>query len=399
MKQVGVLALQGAFIEHEKMLEQLGVSCIELRNKEDLEKPYDGIILPGGESTVQGKLLKELDMFDTIKKQIEAGMPVLATCAGLILLAKDIKDQEETYFGTIPMCVKRNAYGRQLGSFFHIAMNGMAAGQKIFRLLDLPEAEEKKADCPKGDIVCRDLHFSYDNDREILSGVNMTFKRGAFTAIVGESGCGKSTISAILTGRNKGYGGSVSVGETELSEIREADLMENITYISHQSYLFKGTVRDNLLMGKPDASDSELWEVLERVNLADFVRNEKGLDTGLSEKASNLSGGQCQRLALARALLHDSPIYIFDEATSNIDVESENDIMNEIQNLAESKTVILISHRLVNVVKADAIYVMVNGKIAESGKHRELLENKADYEKLWEAQQRLENYGKDGAVQ
>ena len=306
--------------------------------------------------------------------QYSKGNVSLAGCLLIIMLSAD-------FF--IPM--------RQLGSFFHIAMNGMAAGQKIFRLLDLPEAEEKKADCPKGDIVCRDLHFSYDNDREILSGVNMTFKRGAFTAIVGESGCGKSTISAILTGRNKGYGGSVSVGETELSEIREADLMENITYISHQSYLFKGTVRDNLLMGKPDASDSELWEVLERVNLADFVRNEKGLDTGLSEKASNLSGGQCQRLALARALLHDSPIYIFDEATSNIDVESENDIMNEIQNLAESKTVILISHRLVNVVKADAIYVMVNGKIAESGKHRELLENKADYEKLWEAQQRLEN--------
>lgn len=314
--------------------------------------------------------------------QYSKGNVSLAGCLLIIMLSAD-------FF--IPM--------RQLGSFFHIAMNGMAAGQKIFRLLDLPEAEEKKADCPKGDIVCRDLHFSYDNDREILSGVNMTFKRGAFTAIVGESGCGKSTISAILTGRNKGYGGSVSVGETELPEIREADLMENITYISHQSYLFKGTVRDNLLMGKPDASDSELWEVLERVNLADFVRNEKGLDTGLSEKASNLSGGQCQRLALARALLHDSPIYIFDEATSNIDVESENDIMNEIQNLAESKTVILISHRLVNVVKADAIYVMVNGKIAESGKHRELLENKADYEKLWEAQQRLENYGKDGAVQ
>lgn len=314
--------------------------------------------------------------------QYSKGNVSLAGCLLIIMLSAD-------FF--IPM--------RQLGSFFHIAMNGMAAGQKIFRLLDLPEAEEKKADCPKGDIVCRDLHFSYDNDREILSGVNMTFKRGAFTAIVGESGCGKSTISAILTGRNKGYGGSVSVGETELSEIREADLMENITYISHQSYLFKGTVRDNLLMGKPDASDSELWEVLERVNLADFVRNEKGLDTGLSEKASNLSGGQCQRLALARALLHDSSIYIFDEATSNIDVESENDIMNEIQNLAESKTVILISHRLVNVVKADAIYVMVNGKIAESGKHRELLENKADYEKLWEAQQRLENYGKDGAVQ
>lgn len=313
--------------------------------------------------------------------QYSKGNVSLAGCLLIIMLSAD-------FF--IPM--------RQLGSFFHIARWVWRQDKRYFGYL-IAGSRRKKADCPKGDIVCRDLHFSYDNDREILSGVNMTFKRGAFTAIVGESGCGKSTISAILTGRNKGYGGSVSVGETELSEIREADLMENITYISHQSYLFKGTVRDNLLMGKPDASDSELWEVLERVNLADFVRNEKGLDTGLSEKASNLSGGQCQRLALARALLHDSPIYIFDEATSNIDVESENDIMNEIQNLAESKTVILISHRLVNVVKADAIYVMVNGKIAESGKHRELLENKADYEKLWEAQQRLENYGKDGAVQ
>ena len=142
-----------------------------------------------------------------------------------------------------------------------------------------------------------------------------------------------------------------------------------------------------------------MWDALSKVNLSDFLKAEDGLDTKLNEGASNFSGGQRQRLALARALLHDSPYYIFDEATSNIDVESENDIMNEIQNLAESKTVILISHRLVNVVKADAIYVMVNGKIAESGKHRELLENKADYEKLWEAQQRLENYGKDGAVQ
>lgn len=225
--------------------------------------------------------------------QYSKGNVSLAGCLLIIMLSAD-------FF--IPM--------RQLGSFFHIAMNGMAAGQKIFRLLDLPEAEEKKADCPKGDIVCRDLHFSYDNDREILSGVNMTFKRGAFTAIVGESGCGKSTISAILTGRNKGYGGSVSVGETELSEIREADLMENITYISHQSYLFKGTVRDNLLMGKPDASDSELWEVLERVNLADFVRNEKGLDTGLSEKASNLSGGQVKGLRL-QGLFSTIVRYIF----------------------------------------------------------------------------------------
>ena len=152
-------------------------------------------------------------------------------------------------------------------------------------------------------------------------------------------------------------------------------------------------------MAKPQAAEEEMNEVLEKVNLLSFLQSQNGLKTELLEKAGNLSGGQCQRLVIARALLKDASVYIFDEATSNIDVESENDIMNEIQNLAESKTVILISHRLVNVVKADAIYVMVNGKIAESGKHRELLENKADYEKLWEAQQRLENYGKDGAVQ
>ena len=226
----------------------------------------------------------------------------------------------------------------------------------------------------------------------------MTFEKEKFTAVVGESACGKSTVSAILMGRNKEYTGSVSVGGTELSKINETGLMENITYISHQSYLFKGTVRDNLLMGKPDASEEELWAVLEKVKLADFVRSEKGLDTALMEKASNLSGGQCQRLALARALLHDSPVYIFDEATSNIDVESENDIMNEILSLTKTKTVILISHRLANVVKADTIYVMTKGQVAESGSHKELLRNGAVYEKLWTAQQSLENYGKEGAA-
>lgn len=313
--------------------------------------------------------------------QFGAGKVSLAGSLLIIMLSAD-------FF--IPM--------RQLGSFFHIAMNGMAASGKIFRLLDLPEKEEKQNDYTEGDIICRDLCFTYDGERQVLDSVNMTFEKGKFTAIVGESGCGKSTVSAILMGRNKGYTGSVSVGGTELSEINETGLMENITYISHQSYLFKGTVRDNLLMGKPDASDEELWAVLEKVNLADFVRSEKGLDTALMEKASNLSGGQCQRLALARALLHDSPVYIFDEATSNIDVESENDIMNEILSLTKTKTVILISHRLANVVKADTIYVMTKGQVAESGSHKELLRNGAVYEKLWTAQQSLENYGKEGAA-
>lgn len=191
-------------------------------------------------------------------------------------------------------------------------MNGMAASDKIFRLLDLEETKPEITESfPSGHTIrCSGLSFSYEPDREILHSVDLTFPQGSFTALVGESGCGKSTLASILMGRNKGYTGSVSVGGVPLSSIQEESLLRNITYISHQSYLFKGTVRENLLMGKPGASDEELWAVLSRVNLAEFLKAEQGLDTRLLEKASNLSGGQCQRLALARALLHDSPVYI-----------------------------------------------------------------------------------------
>ena len=315
--------------------------------------------------------------------QFRAGHINLAGCLMIILLAAD-------FF--LPM--------RMLGSFFHIAMNGMAASDKIFKLLDLPEAEQKTGiileDCS---IELRDLHFAYEPEREILHGVNMAFPKGGFTAIVGESGCGKSTIAAILMGRNKGYTGKLTVGGIPLSEISEESLMESFTYISHQSYLFKGTVRDNLLMANPNATDEVLWTALEQVKLAEFLRSENGLDTKLNEKASNLSGGQCQRLALARALLHDSPAYIFDEATSNIDVESENDIMTQIYTLAKTKTVILISHRLANVVGADNIYVLDRGSIAEQGTHDDLLKKNAAYAQLWNAQQELENYTKGGEAQ
>lgn len=313
--------------------------------------------------------------------QFQAEKVNLAGCLLIILLAAD-------FF--IPM--------RLLGSFFHIAMNGMAASDKIFRLLDLPESSKKTIEVPADcTIRCENLHFSYDEDREILHGINMTFPMGGFTAIVGESGCGKSTLSGILMGRNGVYQGSVTVGGKELRELSEASLMEHFTYISHQSYLFKGTVRENLQMGNSVADDAMLWLALERVKLADFLRSEKGLETLIQEKGSNLSGGQCQRLALARALLHDSPVYIFDEATSNIDVESENDIMAEIHRLAKTKTVILISHRLANVTDSDHIYVLDKGKIVECGTHQTLLAKKGIYENLWTAQQSLENYGKVGA--
>ncbi|MDE7273076.1 MAG: ABC transporter ATP-binding protein/permease [Lachnospiraceae bacterium] len=317
--------------------------------------------------------------------QFRAAKVSLAGCLLIILLAAD-------FF--IPM--------RQLGSFFHIAMNGMAASDKIFHLLDLPEPDRKTTEVPKEhSMTCDGLRFSYE-DREVLHGVSMVFREGSFTAIVGESGCGKSTMAAVLMGRNKGYLGSVKMGDVEFRDLDETSLMKNITYISHQSHLLKGTVRDNLLMGKPTAQDEELWEMLGRVKLADFLKSENGLDTVLMERASNLSGGQRQRLALARALLHDSPVYIFDEATSNIDVESENDIMQEICALAKAKphrkTVILISHRLANVTGSDNIYVMDQGRVVESGRHEELLAEDGIYAGLWNAQQSLENYRKDGAA-
>lgn len=315
--------------------------------------------------------------------QYGAGNVSMSGCLLIIILSAD-------FF--IPM--------RQLGSFFHIAMNGMAASDKIFKLLDLPDDNKINTSAfPKDcDINCNNLCFSYDENREILHKINIQFPCGSFTAIVGESGCGKSTVASILMGRNKNYRGSVTIGNAELCDISEDDLMKNITYISHNSYLFKGTVRENLLMGKSNATEKEMWEVLNQAKLSDFLKSENGLDTMLNEKASNLSGGQCQRLALARALLHNSQVYIFDEATSNIDVESENDIVEQIHKIAKSKTVIMISHRLANTVDADKIFVMDNGNIVESGTHSQLLQNDGAYAKLWSAQQNLENYAKDGEV-
>ncbi len=289
---------------------------------------------------------------------------------------------------------------RLLGSFFHIAMNGMAASDKIFALLDLPEPAEGTEELNDGEISISftGVHFSYEKDREILKGIDMEFPAGSFTAIVGTSGCGKSTAAAILMGRNKGYTGSVTVQGKELSDIREGSLMDHITLISHNSYLFRGTVEENLRMGKPDAAEAEMREALEKVNLWGFLQAQQGLGTPVAEKGGNFSGGQCQRLAIARALLHDTPVYIFDEATSNIDAESEEMIMEAVYSLAETKTVILISHRLANVVEADRIYMLRGGIAVETGTHEMLMKRNGEYAKLYRSQMELEQYGKEAAV-
>ena len=290
---------------------------------------------------------------------------------------------------------------RLLGSFFHIAMNGMAASDKIFKILDLPEPQAGEKTLPEGalDVRLNDVHFSYEADREILKGVKLDLPAGSFVSLVGESGCGKSTIAGLLAAKNRGYTGKITIGGISLSEINEENLMKHVVLIRHNSYLFKGTVEENLKMAKPDATKEEMENVLQKVNLLGFLQTQDGLQTKLQEKAGNLSGGQCQRLAIARALLRsDSAVYIFDEAASNIDVESEELIMNVVHELAKTKTVLLISHRLANVVKSDKIYFLKDGKIKESGTHEELMKANGEYRHLYDSQMSLENYGKEGVA-
>ena len=290
---------------------------------------------------------------------------------------------------------------RLLGSFFHIAMNGMAASDKIFKILDLPEPQTGEKTLPDGalDVTLKDVHFSYEEDREILKGIGLNLPAGSFVSLVGESGCGKSTIAGILAAKNRGYNGEITIGGVPLNEVNETNLMQRVVLVRHNSYLFKGTVEENLKMAKPDATKEEMEAVLQKVNLLGFLQTQDGLQTQLLEKASNLSGGQCQRLVIARALLRtDSAVYIFDEAASNIDVESEELIMNVIHELAKTKTVLLISHRLANVVKSDKIYFLKDGEIKESGKHDELMSQNGAYRHLYESQMALENYGKGGVA-
>ena len=308
-------------------------------------------------------------------KQFVAGNIRLDQAIAIILLSAD-------FF--IPM--------RQLGSFFHIAMNGMAAIDKIFKILDLEVPEEKTMSLPgKGSIKVENLSFAYDESHNVLNDISIELLEQGMVSLVGASGSGKSTMASLLMKRSKNYRGKIFVGEVDFNEISEKSVMENITYISHSSYIFKGSVRDNLLMAKADARDEELWDVLKKTNLADFFEADNGLDFEIAEAGGNLSGGQKQRLALARGLLHDSRFYIFDESTSNIDVESEEVILEQIKELAKHKGVLMISHRLANVVSSDKIFVLEKGQLKEEGTHEELLAMHGTYSTLWDTQQSLEN--------
>ena len=323
---------------------------------------------------------------------------------GMIAVLREFASGTVSLGGTVTMILLSAEFFipmRLLGSFFHIAMNGMAASDRLFAILDLEEGqtgEECLGDGPAS-VIFRDVCFSYDGERQILDQVSFQLPENGLISLVGTSGCGKSTIAGLLTGRNRGYRGTIRIGGKELSRIREDSLLSHVTMVSHNSYLFKGTVRENLLMAAPMATEKEMEAALKKVNLYEFLKSQRGLDTELMERGSNFSGGQCQRLALARALLHDTPIYIFDEATSNIDAESEEQIMEVIRELSQNHCVLLISHRLANVVDSRNIYVLSGGRLTEEGTHNELMGKKGIYAALYSEQNILESYGSGKKVE
>lgn len=281
---------------------------------------------------------------------------------------------------------------RLLGSFFHIAMNGNAAADKIFKLLDCEEIQDtENVNWNMGDIVCENVSYTYpDKEDAVLRNVSFNIPQNELTAIVGESGCGKSTFVSLLMKERRDYTGKITIGSNELNEISGDMLRRHITRISHDAYIFYGTLYDNLKMGNPAADRKQMEEALRLVDMYDTVSEKGGLDMAIEEKGANLSGGQKQRIAMARAILHDSDVYVFDEATSNVDVESENKIMEVVDKLSKTKTVIVIYHRLANVKNADNIIVLKDGIICEQGNHNMLIEKNGHYARLYNTQKKLE---------
>ena len=301
------------------------------------------------------------------------GLPAVAGALFLILVAVD-------FF--LPL--------RAFGSAFHVGMNGASAGRKLLAILDLEEPKWGTETVKGKNIALSNVTFSYDGQRDVLKNVDMTFPEKGMTAIVGESGCGKSTVVNMIVGALRPKEGQVSVDGKPLNDYARESYYANLAVVSYNTYLFNASVRENFRLAKQDVTDEEMYAALKKVNLDEFIRNEGGLDKVINEDAENVSGGQKQRLALAVSLVADKNIYVFDEATSNIDIESEAIIMGNIKALSEEKSVIVISHRLANVVPADNIYYMEAGEVKESGTHTELMEKKGGYEKLYSMQKALE---------
>ena len=279
---------------------------------------------------------------------------------------------------------------RAFGSAFHVAMNGASAGKKIISLLNTPDPEWGTEEVCGKTIELKGVTFSYDGERDVLKNVFMTFPEKGMTAIVGESGCGKSTVVNMLVGAFRPKSGSITVGDVPLERLSRESYYSHLAAVSYNTYIFNQTVRENFLLANKAATDEQIYAALESVNLAEFIKENGGLDKVITEDANNISGGQKQRLALAVNLVADKDIYVFDEATSNIDVESEAIIMRNIKALSQNKSVIVISHRLANVVPADNIYFMENGEVKESGAHTVLMSDKHGYEKLFTTQKQLE---------
>ena len=279
---------------------------------------------------------------------------------------------------------------RAFGSAFHIAMNGASAGKKILSLLEQSDPVWGEETVTDTEIKVENVTFSYDGKRDVLKNVSMTFPKTGMTAIVGESGCGKSTVVNMLFGAFRPKSGAVTVGGKELESLSRESYYSHLAVVSYNTYIFNETVRANFMLANKAVTDEEIYGALEKVNLADFIRENGGLDKVITEDAANISGGQKQRLALAVNLVAHKDIYVFDEATSNIDIESEAIIMANIKALSGEKAVIVISHRLANVTPADLIYYMESGELKESGTHSELMERNSGYAKLYTTQKNLE---------
>lgn len=288
---------------------------------------------------------------------------------------------------------------RTLTALFHVAMTGLSAADNIINFLESPELKKSGTEnFPKNsNILIENFNFSYPDGTKALNNIDVEFKENSLTAIVGHSGCGKSTLAGILSREiNSDQTFKIKIANTNFNNIKLEEIPKNIIKIAHDGHIFEASLRENLAMGNINASDEDMITVLKLVKLWDLFKNIDGLDSPLKSQGKNLSGGEAQRISLARALLYDAHIYIFDEVTSNIDIESEEIILDIIYSLAKEKTILFISHRLASIKNADNIIVMDKGNVIQSGKHDKLYNEEGIYQKTYKQQEELENYLKRG---